>query len=194
MVCSGTIFNYVTMADSGVINSGHEPNFGSKTEGKGAGSRSAWWFDLLWRIVCGIVCSPTSKYFHQLPLPKALYNHVGGGSLLNTNQQIQIKLRWALFVTYTIIQSIMGSEMCSLHLTHPSAHTWSSGQPTVRRLGSSRGLMDRALWLETRGNPRLWVRIPALAGSVHDWGETLEQGTEPPGAAMSAAHCSTWMG
>ncbi len=36
---------------------------------------------------------------------------------------IQIKLRWALFVTYTIIQSIMRSEMCSLHLTHPSAHT-----------------------------------------------------------------------
>ncbi len=33
--------------------------------------------------------------------------------------------------------------------------------------------------LETQGNPRLWVRIPALAGSVQDWGETLEQGTEP---------------
>ncbi len=33
---------------------------------------------------------------------------------------------WALFVTYTIIQSIMRSEMCSLHLTHPSVHTWSS--------------------------------------------------------------------
>ncbi len=32
----------------------------------------------------------------------------------------QIKLRWALFVTYTIIQSIMRSEMCSLHLTNPS--------------------------------------------------------------------------
>ncbi len=30
--------------------------------------------------------------------------------------------------------------MCSLHLTHPSAHTWSSGQPTVRRPESSRGL------------------------------------------------------
>ncbi len=30
--------------------------------------------------------------------------------------------------------------MCSLHLTHPSAHTWSSGQPTVQRPGSSRGL------------------------------------------------------
>ncbi len=32
-----------------------------------------------------------------------------------------------LLVTYTIIQSITSSEMCSLHLTHPSAHTWSSG-------------------------------------------------------------------
>ncbi len=28
-----------------------------------------------------------------------------------------------LFVTYTIIQSITSSEMCSLHSTHPSAHT-----------------------------------------------------------------------
>ncbi len=27
------------------------------------------------------------------------------------------------FVTYTIIQSITSSEMCSLYLTHPSAHT-----------------------------------------------------------------------
>ncbi len=32
-------------------------------------------------------------------------------------------IRWALFVTYTIIQNITSSEMCSLHLTHPSAHT-----------------------------------------------------------------------
>ncbi len=55
-------------------------------------------------------------------------------------RSIQIKLGWALFVTYTIIQSIMRSEMCSLHLTHPSVHTWSSGQPTVQRPGSSRGL------------------------------------------------------
>ncbi len=38
------------------------------------------------------------------------------------------------------IQSIMRSEMCSLHLTHPSVHTWSSGQPTVQRPGSRRGL------------------------------------------------------
>ncbi len=49
----------------------------------------------------------------------------------------RIKLRWALFVTYTIIQSITSSEICALHLTHPSAHTWSSGQPTLRCPGSS---------------------------------------------------------
>ncbi len=61
-------------------------------------------------------------------------------SLNEGNKLQQIKLRWALFVTYTIIQSIMRSEMCSLHLTHPSVHTWSSGQPTVQRPGSSRGL------------------------------------------------------
>ncbi len=29
--------------------------------------------------------------------------------------------------------------MCSLHLTHPSTHTWSSGQPSLRRPGSSWG-------------------------------------------------------
>ncbi len=28
-------------------------------------------------------------------------------------------------------------------------------------------------------NPRLWVQILAPVGIVHDWGETLEQGTEP---------------
>ncbi len=27
------------------------------------------------------------------------------------------------FISHTIIQSITSSEMCSLHLTHPSAHT-----------------------------------------------------------------------
>ncbi len=33
-----------------------EENFGRKTEGKGAGSRSAWRFDLLWIIFWEIVC------------------------------------------------------------------------------------------------------------------------------------------
>ncbi len=56
-------------------------------------------------------------------------------AVLNVSQ-IQIKLRWALFVTYTIIQSIMRSEMCSLHLTHleqwaadcaaPGEQSWTS--------------------------------------------------------------------
>ncbi len=46
------------------------------------------------------------------------------------------KFRWALFVTYTIIQSITSSEMCSLHLTHPSAHTPGA---VLRRPGNSWG-------------------------------------------------------
>ncbi len=49
------------------------------------------------------------------------------------------KKKNCLFVTYTIIQSITSSEMCSLHLTNPSTHTRSSGQPALRRPGSSRG-------------------------------------------------------
>ncbi len=73
---------------------------------------------------------------HNLGLP-----WVSSPTLYPLGQRLpQIKLGWALFVTYTILQSIMRSEMCSLHLTHPSVHTWSSGQPTVQRPGSSRGL------------------------------------------------------
>ncbi len=72
-----------------------------------------------------------------------------------------IKLGWALFVTYTIIQSIMRSEMCSLHLTHPSVHTWSSGQPTVQRPGSSRGLpVGAGIRTHNLGLPR--VSSPTL--------------------------------
>ncbi len=86
-------------------------------------------------------------------------------------QQIQIKLGWALFVTYTIIQSIMRSEMCSLHLTHPSAHTWSSGQPTVQRPGSSRGLPAGArthnLGLPRVSSPTLYPLGQRLPSSLH---------------------------
>ncbi len=57
--------------------------------------------------------------------------------------QQQIKLRWALFVTYTIIQSIMRSEMCSLHLTHPSAHT--PGAVGSRHCGAGEQLGYRCL-------------------------------------------------
>ncbi len=45
--------------------------------------------------------------------------------------------------------------------------------------GGSRGLMDRALDLKPEVTRGCGFRILALAGSVHDWGETLEQGTEP---------------
>ncbi len=88
--------------------------------------------------------------------------------------QIQIKLRWALFVTYTIIQSIMRSEMCSLHLNHPSAHTWSSGQLTVRRLGSSRGLPPGAR-IQTHNLGLPWVSSPTLYPLGHDCPKSLLQ-------------------
>ncbi len=64
-----------------------------------------------------------------------------------------IKLRWALFVTYTIIQSITSSEMCSLHLTHPSTHT----PGVVGSPGSSWGFGACS-----RVSPQLWT-IPAGA-------------------------------
>ncbi len=64
---------------------------------------------------------------------------------------IQIKLGWALFVTYTIIQSIMRSEMCSLHLTHPSVHTWSS-----RGLPVGAGIRTHNLGLPRVSSPTLY--------------------------------------
>ncbi len=82
-------------------------------------------------------------------------------STFSYNNNKQIKLGWALFVTYTIIQSIMRSEMCSLHLTHPSVHTWSSGQPTVQRPGSSCGLpVGAGIRTHNLGLPR--VSSPTL--------------------------------
>ncbi len=51
--------------------------------------------------------------------------------------------------------------MCSLHLTHPSAHTWSSRQPTVQRPGSSRGLpVGAGIRTHNLGLPR--VSSPTL--------------------------------
>ncbi len=45
-----------------------------------------------------------------------------------------------LFVTYTIIQNITSSEICALHLTHPSAHTHRAvGSQCCGCPGSSRG-------------------------------------------------------
>ncbi len=77
-------------------------------------------------------------------------------------QQIQIKLRWALFVTYTIIQSIMRSEMCSLHLTHPSGAVGS-------RLCGVRGAVGGSLPC-SRVSPQSWT-LPAGAGiQTHNLG------------------------
>ncbi len=82
---------------------------------------------------------------------------------------IQIKLRWALFVTYTIIQSITSSEMC-FSAFNPSqcTHTWSSGQLTLQHPGSSWGfgallkgltsVMDTSCQSRD-SNPQPWVTI-----------------------------------
>ncbi len=64
----------------------------------------------------------------------------------------QIKLRLALFVTYTII---MRSEMCSLHLTHPS------GAVGSRHCGA-RGAVGGSV-LCSRVSPQSWT-LPARAG------------------------------
>ncbi len=45
------------------------------------------------------------------------------GRLVQWSHFYKSKLKGFFFVTNTIIQSITSSEMCSLHLTHPSAHT-----------------------------------------------------------------------
>ncbi len=50
--------------------------------------------------------------------------------------------------------------MCSLHLTHPSVHTWNSGQPTVQRPGSSRGPVGAGIRTYNFGLPR--VSSPTL--------------------------------
>ncbi len=71
---------------------------------------------------------------------------------------IIIKFRWALFVTYKIIQSITSSEMCSLHLTHPSAHTL--GAVGSRHCGA-RGAVGGSVPC-SRVSPQSWT-IPAGA-------------------------------
>ncbi len=91
---------------------------------------------------------------------------------------------WALFVTYTIIQSIMWSEMCSLHLTHPSVHIWSSGQPTVQRPGSSRGLpVGAGIRTHNLGLPR--VSSPTL----YPLGQRLSPFIVPIYAQSTHGHC-----
>ncbi len=87
VVCSGAIFNYVTMADSGVINSGHEPNsvqsllqcpferrhMAEKLKVKELGSDQPdgliYCEELFVKLFAVPVChSPPSICFHQPPL------------------------------------------------------------------------------------------------------------------------------
>ncbi len=63
-----------------------------------------------------------------------------------------------LFVTYTIIQSITSSEVCALHLTHPSADT--PGAVDTRRCGA-RGAVGGSVPC-SRVSPQSWT-IPAGA-------------------------------
>ncbi len=76
------------------------------------------------------------KRAHSPPLPSILLANVQS---LENKIKVQGSL---LFVTYTIIQGIIGSEMLesSLHLTHPKCiRTWSSGQPLYGARGAVRG-------------------------------------------------------
>ncbi len=88
----------------------------------------------------------------------ALYNIRKIRPFRNNYYLIMIKFRWALFVTYTIIQSITSSEICSLHLTHPSAHTL--GAVGSRHCGA-RGAVGSSVPC-SRVSPQSWT-IPAGA-------------------------------
>ncbi len=72
--------------------------------------------------------------------------------------RVQMLEEYYFFVTYTIIQSIISSEMCSLHLTHPSAHTLGA---VGSRHCSARGAVGGSVPC-SRVSPQSWT-IPARA-------------------------------
>jgi len=89
-----------------------------------------------------------------------LFN-ISGVSLRHKTQRSQYELKHVkvqgslLFVTYTIIQGIIGSEMLgSLHLTHPKhIRTWSSGQPLYGARGAVRGSVPCSRALQSQFLP-----------------------------------------
>ncbi len=109
---------------------------------------------------------------------------------LSIHQNIQKKTQFPqrkinfLFVTYTIIQSITSSEMCSLHLTHPSAHThthththpeqWAvdtvapGQQLGVRCLAQGSHFSRRHSCRSWDSNPKPWVTSQTLYPLGHD--------------------------
>ncbi len=104
------------------------------------------------------------------PVYSSQYKHIMGDlslilfSLDTTNSTFQIKLRWALFVTYTIIRSIMRSEMCSLHLTHPSALSTHTPGAVGSQHCSARGAVGGSVPC-SRVSPQLWT-LPARAHNL----------------------------
>ncbi len=70
--------------------------------------------------------------------------------------------------------------MCSLHLTHPSVDTWSSGQLTVQRPGSSHGLpVGAGIRTHNLGLPR--VSSPTL----YPLGQRLAEMNDAVGCLLS---------
>ncbi len=71
--------------------------------------------------------------------------------------ELQIKLRWVwcVFVTYTIIQNIMRSDMCSLH--SPQVEQWAADIA-----GGARGAVGCSVPC-SKVSPQLWT-LPARAG------------------------------
>ncbi len=59
------------------------------------------------------------------------------------------------FVTYTILQSITSSEMCSLYLTHPSAHTFGA-------VGTVHSVVDAQEMLQHGHRMQLYTRFTCL--------------------------------
>ncbi len=120
---------------------------------------SAWFESLKWMLLV-----LPNEYFSftfllHLDFLCCLTNHCKNVLLsYSTVIIIIIKLRWALFVTYTIVQSITSSEMCSLHLTHPCAHT--PGAVGSRHCGA-RGAVGGSVPC-SRVSPQSWT-IPAGA-------------------------------
>ncbi len=72
--------------------------------------------------------------------------------------------------------------MCSLHLTDPSVHTWSSGQPTVQRsrgLPVGAGIRTHNLGLPRVSSPTLYplgqrLPIATLSFSINTLSGTVE--------------------
>ncbi len=119
-----------------------------------------------------------------------------------------------LFVTYTIIQSITSSEMCSLHLSHPSAHTpgavdththleqwththtWSSGHTHTP------GAVDTHTHLEQWTHTHTWSSGHTHTPGAVDTHTHLEQWTHrhtwssghthTPGAVDTHTHLEQW--